>query len=458
MKNPPLHRYATRPGLYFTDDGGADAVVRSETADQVWFCVLEPLNQPSAFYADAVRLFNEPDVSFIEQAKTQRICTRRIPSLNLRETLFHMDGPNYGLWYVHLPKAWDGMQYGYRVNGPWDPNHGVNFNPYKLLLDPYAKGIEGKMELDPGAFAYECEIKNGKVAGSPFGPMSTMDSLGHMPVSVAIDDRDINKHMGEPSHPHVPWSKTVIYELHVKGFTANAPWLPPELRGTYAGLAHPATLSDLQDLGVTSIELLPILIQTARGLFVAHSHGVIHRDVKPANIMVSDTGEVKITDFGVSYSTGQGQITQDGMVVGTAQYISPEQAQGQQATPQSDIYSLGVVAYEGLAGHRPFTGTTPVDIAAAHVNNPVPPLPDSVDVQLREFVMSMLAKDPLDRPKDALVVSRTLARIERRLLDQQTEMADTAMATSGNRLPRRVTSTPRIVLEAPASRLGGNKQ
>ena len=206
------------------------------------------------------------------------------------------------------------------------------------------------------------------------------------------------------------------------------------------------------------IELLPILIQAARGLFVAHSHGVIHRDVKPANIMVSDTGEVKITDFGVSYSTGQGQITQDGMVVGTAQYISPEQAQGQQATPQSDIYSLGVVAYEGLAGHRPFTGTTPVDIAAAHVNNPVPPLPDSVDVQLREFVMSMLAKDPLDRPKDALVVSRTLARIERRLLDQQTEMADTAMATSGNRLPRRVTSTPRIVLEAPASRLGGNKQ
>ncbi len=147
---------------------------------------------------------------------------------------------------------------------------------------------------------------------------------------------------------------------------------------------------------------------------MAHSHGVIHRDVKPANIMVSDNGEVKITDFGVSYSTNQEQITQDGMVVGTAQYISPEQAQGKHATPQSDIYSLGVVAYEGLCGnqeqitqdgmvvgtaqyispeqaqgkhatpqsdiyslgvvayeglcgHRPFTGATPVDIAAAHV-------------------------------------------------------------------------------------------
>ncbi len=135
-------------------------------------------------------------------------------------------------------------------------------------------------------------------------------------------------------------------------------------------------------------------IETARGLFVAHSHGVIHRDVKPANIMVSTTGEVKITDFGVSYSTNQEQITQDGMVVGTAQYISPEQAQGKQATPQSDIYSLGVVAYKGLCGHRPFTGTTPVDIAAAaHVNDPVPPLPDSIDVQLRQFVMSMLSKE-----------------------------------------------------------------
>lgn len=201
-------------------------------------------------------------------------------------------------------------------------------------------------------------------------------------------------------------------------------------------------------------KLLPILIQTARGLYVAHSHGVIHRDVKPANIMVSDTGEVKITDFGVSYSTNQAQITQDGMVVGTAQYISPEQAQGQHATPQSDIYSLGIVAYEGLCGHRPFTGATPVDIAAAHVNNPVPPLPDSVDVQLREFVMSMLSKDPLDRPKDALTVSRTLSRIERRLLDQQTQLADTMVVPTGGRLPRRVVSRPHISLSTDGKEQG----
>ena len=166
--------------------------------------------------------------------------------------------------------------------------------------------------------------------------------------------------------------------------------------------------------------LLPILIQTARGLYVAHSHGVIHRDVKPANIMVSTSGEVKITDFGVSYSTNQAQITQDGMVVGTAQYISPEQAQGEMATACSDIYSLGIVAYEGLAGHRPFTGATAVDIAAAQVNNPVPPLPDSVPPRLAHFVMTMLEKDPKDRPSDALVVSRELSAIEQEILSSET--------------------------------------
>lgn len=258
MKNPPLHRYATRPGLYFTDDGGADAVVRSETADRIWLCVYEPLDRPSAFYNEAVRLFKGSPIPWTQEVRLFPICSRIIESMYVRETLFAMSGPNYGLWYVHLPKAWDGMRYAYRVDGQWNPTHDVRFNPHKILLDPYGKGIDGTMKLDASAFSYECTIDNGVVHGSPDGNMSTLDSLGSMPVSVAIDDRDTTKHEGEPSHPHVPWSKTVIYELHVKGFTANAPWLPPELRGTYAGLAHPATLSYLQTLGVTSIELLPI--------------------------------------------------------------------------------------------------------------------------------------------------------------------------------------------------------
>jgi serine/threonine protein kinase len=185
--------------------------------------------------------------------------------------------------------------------------------------------------------------------------------------------------------------------------------------------------------------LLPILIQAARGLYVAHRHGVIHRDVKPGNIMVSSNGDVKITDFGVSYSTNQAQITQSGMVVGTAQYISPEQAQGEKATPQSDIYSLGIVAYEGLAGHRPFTGATPVDIAAAQVNDPVPPLPDDIDPQLRDYVMKMLSKDPAKRPRSALDVSRQLSAIERRILAEDT--GKIGSATTETALPQ-PTHTP----------------
>ena len=253
------HRYATRPGLYFTEDGGADVIVRSETADQVWLCIYEKVDQPTAFFNDAIRIFDDSATPFINEIHEHAVCTRIIEPMYVRETLFRMDGPNYGLWYVHLPKAWDGMRYAYRVDGAWDPSKGLRFNPYKLLLDPYGKGIDGRMKLSPAAFSYQCDVsEDGKVRGSAFGPMSTVDALGNMPVSVAIDDRDKTKPDADPSHPHVPWSKTVLYELHVKGFTANAPWLPKELRGTYAGLAHPTTLSYLQSLGVTSIELLPI--------------------------------------------------------------------------------------------------------------------------------------------------------------------------------------------------------
>ncbi len=81
-----------------------------------------------------------------------------------------MDGPNYGLWYVHIPKAWDGMHYGYRVNGPWDPNHGVSFNPYKLLLDPYAKGIDGSMEAQSGCI--RLRMRNHERQGQRFAVRS----------------------------------------------------------------------------------------------------------------------------------------------------------------------------------------------------------------------------------------------------------------------------------------------
>ncbi|WP_454050502.1 protein kinase domain-containing protein [Cellulomonas sp. Marseille-Q8402] len=152
--------------------------------------------------------------------------------------------------------------------------------------------------------------------------------------------------------------------------------------------------------------LLPILAQTARALHAAHEAGVVHRDVKPGNILITPTGKVKITDFGVSLSSNQVPMTATGMVMGTAQYLSPEQAVGGPATAASDLYALGIVAYEALVGHRPFTGPTAVDIAVAHVNTPVPPLPPSVDRQIAALVMRLLAKDPSQRPRDAEELAR----------------------------------------------------
>ena len=154
--------------------------------------------------------------------------------------------------------------------------------------------------------------------------------------------------------------------------------------------------------------LLPILAQTARGLHAAHLAGVVHRDVKPGNILLEHSGTVKITDFGVSVAQNQVPMTATGMVMGTAQYLSPEQAVGQSATGASDIYALGVVAYEATAGRRPFTGRTPVDIAIAHVNAPVPLLPTSVHPGLAETITKMLEKDPAQRITSADQLARHL--------------------------------------------------
>lgn len=175
-------------------------------------------------------------------------------------------------------------------------------------------------------------------------------------------------------------------------------------------------LSDLLDREpvLPTRRLLPILSETARALHAAHVAGVVHRDVKPGNILLARSGRVKITDFGISTATGRIPMTDSGMVMGTAQYLSPEQAIGKAATAQSDIYALGIVAYEALVGHRPFTGPTAVDIAVAHVNTPVPPLPPDINPDLAKLVMRMLAKEPEERPRSAASLARMLDEIAAR--------------------------------------------
>lgn len=162
---------------------------------------------------------------------------------------------------------------------------------------------------------------------------------------------------------------------------------------------------------VPAHRLLPLLAQCARGLHAVHEAGVVHRDVKPSNVLITPDGTVKLTDFGVSLGTGQPALTAAGMVMGTAQYLAPELALGRPASPACDIYALGVVAYEALVGRRPFTGRTQVDIAMAHVDTPLPPLPDAVPAAVRDLVTAMLAKDPADRPATAADVAERMERV-----------------------------------------------
>lgn len=140
-----------------------------------------------------------------------------------------------------------------------------------------------------------------------------------------------------------------------------------------------------------------LMAQAADAIAVAHAAGIVHRDVKPANLLVTPDRQVKITDFGIARAADGLALTLTGQVMGTPAYISPEQARGEPATEASDIYALGVVLYEALAGRRPFVGQTPITTALAHVREPVPDLPSSVPADLVAVTMRALAKDPAER-------------------------------------------------------------
>jgi serine/threonine protein kinase len=158
---------------------------------------------------------------------------------------------------------------------------------------------------------------------------------------------------------------------------------------------------------------LSIIGQTATALSVAHRQGLVHRDVKPGNLLIMPDGRVKITDFGIARLADQVPLTATGQVMGTAQYLAPEQATGQQATGSSDIYALGVIGYELLAGRRPFSGESQIAIALAQVNDAPPDLPESIPHAVRALIASMLAKDPADRPANAEALAEAVAAIRR---------------------------------------------
>ena len=188
--------------------------------------------------------------------------------------------------------------------------------------------------------------------------------------------------------------------------------------------------------------VMNLMAQTARALYAAHSQGLVHRDIKPGNLLITPDNDVKITDFGIARVADQVSLTATGQVMGTVQYLSPEQATGKAATASTDIYSLGVVAYEALAGRRPFAGDSQMVIAMAHINDAPPALPDFVSPAVAEFVLNCLAKKPEDRPKNALALAQRAEALaknpkqsaETTLLSALTEAQTTVLPTTTTEL------------------------
>jgi glycogen operon protein len=186
---------------------------------------------------------------FSENATGVELCLYDDRDENLETSRIAISEQTDRVWHIYLQGVKPGLRYGYRVHGPYDPNNGHRFNPAKLLVDPYAKSIDGFLRWDDALFGY--------TIGHPDEDLSRddRDSAPFVPKSVVVDPYFDWRN---DSQLHIPWHETIIYELHVKGFTMLHPEIPADLRGTYAGLAHPAAIDYLKKLGITSVELMPI--------------------------------------------------------------------------------------------------------------------------------------------------------------------------------------------------------
>lgn len=178
------------------------------------------------------------------------------------ETRIEMTERNSYVWHNYIPGLHPGQRYGYRVYGPYDPVHGLRCNPNKLLLDPYAKAIEGNIDGDESLFSYWFKSPDDNSA------MNDLDSAAHTMKSAVINPYF---DWGNDQHPYISYHDSVIYEAHVRGMTNLNMDVPPDIRGTYAGLAYPSVIEYLKKLGITAIELMPIH-QFVNDSFISGEH------------------------------------------------------------------------------------------------------------------------------------------------------------------------------------------
>jgi eukaryotic-like serine/threonine-protein kinase len=209
------------------------------------------------------------------------------------------------------------------------------------------------------------------------------------------------RHAGALSHPRV----AQVYDFGHAG-SKGSPYLVMEY------VDGPSLADLLLDSPLDPVFALDVIAQAADGLSAAHLAGLVHRDVKPGNILIGQEGRVKLTDFGIAHAVGQAPVTDPALVMGTSQYLAPERIAGGPGTPASDLYSLGIVLHECLTGMPPYDGT-PAEVMASHLYLPLPPLPAAVPPELDALVAQLTAKDPARRIRDA----RELAALASRLRD-----------------------------------------
>jgi len=214
-----------------------------------------------------------------------------------------------------------------------------------------------------------------------------------------------------------------VVQVHDLGYHLGNPCLVMEL-------LEGQTLADsLEEAPMALEDTISIIQDVLKGLSAAHTHGIIHRDVKPGNVFLCDDGSVKVMDFGIAHATGATHLTDTGVPMGTPEYMSPEQVEGKKPDARSDIYTVGILMYRMLSGSVPFTADTPIAVLMMHVSKPPPELPLSVPEWLRSIVMRALAKHPDDRFAS---VSEMLAAFQnRRVLDLSPQIQSPVTLMSG---------------------------
>ncbi len=186
---------------------------------------------------------------YAENAEGMELCLFESTDSTSENIKIQINEVSHHVWHCYIPGLRPGQLYGFRASGAFDPDNGLRFNPHKLLIDPYAKAIAGIVQWHDGLYGYILDHPDQDLS------FSKTDSAPYIPKSVVINP-DFNWEGDKP--PKIPYHKTIIYETHIKGFTQTHPDIPEEIRGKYAGLAHPVTINYLKALGITAVELMPV--------------------------------------------------------------------------------------------------------------------------------------------------------------------------------------------------------